>query len=60
LDYVIEAAYLRKFTETGDYAGIAVTLHDIYKEDIVNPYTEVKGHPACQIISSAPTNSYTT
>jgi len=32
LDYVIEAAYLRKFTETGDYAGIAVTLHDIYKE----------------------------
>jgi len=39
LDYVIEAAYLRKFTETGDYAGIAVTLHDIYKEDIVNPYT---------------------
>ncbi|GAE90996.1 MULTISPECIES: hypothetical protein [Acetivibrio] len=39
LEYVKEAAYLRKFTETGDYAGIGITLHDIYKDDIVNPYT---------------------
>jgi len=39
LEYAIKAADLRNFTKTGDYAGIAVTLHDIYKEDIVNPYT---------------------
>ncbi|HHV30097.1 hypothetical protein [Acetivibrio mesophilus] len=39
LEYVIEAAYMRKFTETGDYAGIMNTLHDLYKDDIVNPYT---------------------
>ncbi|ODM26607.1 hypothetical protein A7W90_10450 [Clostridium sp. Bc-iso-3] len=39
LEYAIEAAYLRNFTETGDYAGVMNTLHDIYKKDIVNPYT---------------------
>jgi len=39
LEYVKEAAYLRNFTQTGDFAGIMITLHDIYKDDIVNPYT---------------------
>ncbi|GAE90973.1 hypothetical protein [Acetivibrio straminisolvens] len=39
LEYVKEAAYLRNFTQTGDFAGIMITLHDIYKNDIVNPYT---------------------
>ncbi|GAE91000.1 hypothetical protein [Acetivibrio straminisolvens] len=40
LEYAIKAADLRNFTETGDYAGIMNTLHDLYKKDIVNPYTE--------------------
>ncbi|HHV30098.1 MAG TPA: hypothetical protein GXX73_11000, partial [Clostridium sp.] len=39
LEYVIEAADKRNFTETGDYAGIMNTLHDLYKKDIANPYT---------------------
>ncbi|RXE57693.1 hypothetical protein [Acetivibrio mesophilus] len=39
LEYAIEAADLRNFTETGDYAGIMNTLHDLYKKDITNPYT---------------------
>ena len=39
LEYAIKAADLRNFTKTGDYAGIGITLHDIYEEDIVNPYT---------------------
>ncbi|ADU75513.1 hypothetical protein M972_112607 [Acetivibrio thermocellus AD2] len=39
LEYAIKAADLRNFTETGDYAGIINTLNDLYKKDIVNPYT---------------------
>ncbi|ODM26602.1 hypothetical protein [Acetivibrio mesophilus] len=39
LEYAIEAADKRNFTETGDYAGIMNTLHDLYKKDITNPYT---------------------
>ena len=39
LDYAIEAAYLRNFTKTGNFAGVMSTLHDIYKDDIVNPHT---------------------
>jgi hypothetical protein len=39
LDYAIEAADKRNFTKTGNYAGIMNTLHDLYKDDIVNPYT---------------------
>ncbi|ODM26598.1 hypothetical protein [Acetivibrio mesophilus] len=39
LEYAIEAAYLRNFTQTGDYAGVMNTLHDLYKKDIENPYT---------------------
>ncbi len=43
LDYAIEAAYLRNFTQTGDYAGIISSLYDIYKDDIINPYTGGSG-----------------
>ncbi|WP_136479723.1 hypothetical protein EPD62_005415 [Acetivibrio thermocellus] len=39
LEYAIKAADLRNFTETGDFAGIGITLQDLYKKDIVNPYT---------------------
>ncbi|WP_094184850.1 hypothetical protein [Acetivibrio straminisolvens] len=39
LEYAIKAADLRNFTKTGNYAGVMTTLHDIYEEDIVNPYT---------------------
>jgi len=39
LEYAIKAADLRNFTETGDYAGIMITLRDLYKKDIVNPFT---------------------
>ena len=39
LEYAIKAADLRNFTKTGDYAGIGITLQDLYQEDIVNPYT---------------------
>jgi len=41
LEYAIKAADLRNFTKTGDYAGIGITLQDLYQEDIVNPYTGV-------------------
>ncbi|GAE90553.1 hypothetical protein JCM21531_4176 [Acetivibrio straminisolvens JCM 21531] len=39
LEYAIKVADLRNFTETGDYAGVISSLYDVYKDDIVNPYT---------------------
>jgi len=44
LDYVIEAAYLRKFTETGDYAGIAVHYMIYTKRILLILIPEVKGY----------------